>query len=69
LRDVSVTCGRNDGALGRPTGLAGWWWNRMVWELRAIYMGHPVVLYSSSNQTTFGQVRRALIRALEANHP
>jgi hypothetical protein len=62
LREVSVTCGRDDGSASR-------WWSRMVWELRAMYRGRPVLLYSSSDERTFGQVRRALVRALEANFP
>jgi hypothetical protein len=38
-----------------------------VWELRAMYRGMNVCLFSTTDVQTFGQVRRALIRALEAN--
>jgi hypothetical protein len=37
------------------------------WELRATYDGESVELFSTTDLQTFGQVRRALIRALEAN--
>ncbi len=37
------------------------------WELRATYRGSHVQLYSTDDLHTFGQVRRALMRALEAN--
>lgn len=39
------------------------------WEIRATYGGHEVVLYASTDYTTFGQVGRALRRAIEANDP
>ena len=39
------------------------------WELRATYNGDGVKLYSTTDLQTFGQVRRALVRALEANVP
>jgi hypothetical protein len=42
---------------------------RPLWELRATYLGDPVELFSSTDVQTFGQVKRALIRALEANVP
>jgi len=38
-----------------------------TWELRAMYRGMNICLYSTIDQQTFGQVRRAMIRALEAN--
>lgn len=38
---------------------------RAVWEIRAQYGVHDVRLFHSSDPRTFGQVRRALIRALE----
>jgi hypothetical protein len=69
LRDVSVTVGRADQYVGRPPGMGGLRWNRTVWELRARYHGRPVLLYCSIDEQTFGQVKRALIRALEANLP
>ena len=37
------------------------------WELRATYRGSHVQLYSTADLQKFGQVRRALMRALEAN--
>jgi hypothetical protein len=45
------------------------WRRRTVWELRAVYRGHPVVLLRTPDERTFGQVRRALVRALEAPRP
>lgn len=49
-------------------------WNRSrwrpfarTWELRALYRGSTVCLYATNDKQTFGQVRRAMIRALEAN--
>jgi len=36
-----------------------------AYELRAVYRNAEVVLFSSSNNTTFGQVKRALVRAFE----
>jgi hypothetical protein len=41
--------------------------HRPLWELRASYDGTDVQLFSTTNLQTFGQVRRALVRALEAN--
>ncbi|MER7001544.1 hypothetical protein ABT297_00610 [Dactylosporangium sp. NPDC000555] len=38
---------------------------RAAQEIRAQYGTHDVRLFHSTNPTTFGQVRRALIRALE----
>ncbi len=38
-----------------------------IWELRAVYRGRPVILYATTDARAFGQIRRALIRALEAN--
>jgi Family of unknown function (DUF6232) len=40
---------------------------RPPWELRAMYQGVDVQLYSSRDALTFGQVKRALVRAIEAN--
>jgi len=37
-----------------------------VWQLRATYRGTPVLLYGTSDTQTFGQVKRALVRALES---
>jgi hypothetical protein len=39
---------------------------RRMWELRARHRGSEVCLFATSNETTFGQVRRATLRALEA---
>ena len=41
--------------------------NRPTWELRAVYHGRWVELFSTTDLQTFGQVKRALVRALEAN--
>ncbi len=38
-----------------------------VWELRATYRGTVVLLYGSPDAQTFGQVKRALVRALESH--
>jgi len=40
-------------------------WIPSVHELRATYDGMEVVLFRTSCPTVFGQVRRALLRALE----
>jgi hypothetical protein len=40
---------------------------RRPWELRATYRGIDVQLYSSRDSLTFGQVKRALVRAMEAD--
>jgi hypothetical protein len=40
---------------------------RRPWELRATYHGVDVQLYSSRDSLTFGQVKRALVRAMEAD--
>lgn len=40
---------------------------RRPWELRATYHGVDVQLYSSRDPLTFGQVKRAVVRAMEAN--
>jgi hypothetical protein len=48
----------------------GWASNRRRsrnWELRAHDGRVDVCLYSTSDEQTFGQVKRAMIRALEAN--
>jgi ABC-type transport system involved in cytochrome bd biosynthesis fused ATPase/permease subunit len=42
---------------------------RPAWELRATYRGVDVQLYSTRDSLTFGQVKRALVRAMEANGP
>jgi hypothetical protein len=55
LRDVHVTHGRATNS----------WLNRPIYELRATYRGRPVQLYASRDAQTFGQVKRALLRALE----
>jgi hypothetical protein len=38
-------------------------------ELRATYQGHEVMLFASSDETTFNQVGRGLRRALEDSGP
>lgn len=40
---------------------------RPRWELRAAYRGADVCLLSTTDERTFGQVRRGLLRAVEAN--
>lgn len=40
---------------------------RRPWELRATHRGVDVQLYSSRDSLTFGQVKRALVRAMEAS--
>ena len=57
LRDVQVTRCKADRRYFR---------NRPTWELRATYHGYQVELFSTNDETTFGQVKRALVRALEA---
>jgi hypothetical protein len=47
---------------------ACWRMHPRVWELRAIYRGMNVCLFSTADERTFGQVRRALVRALEHGH-
>ncbi len=41
--------------------------NRRTWELTATYHGYQVALFSTTDVRIFGQVKRALVRALEAN--
>jgi cytochrome c biogenesis protein ResB len=43
------------------------WWrrHRTEWVLRATYRRHQVDLFSCTDTRTFGQVKRALLRALE----
>lgn len=53
-------------ALSAVIGGACWRLSPRVHELRADYRGKLVVLYSSSDARTFGQVQRGLLRALEA---
>jgi Family of unknown function (DUF6232) len=46
--------------------LETWSWRRgRIYELWAIYYGRPVCLFVTHDPTTFGQIRRALQRALE----
>jgi hypothetical protein len=40
---------------------------RPRWQLYAFHHGMNICLYSTTDAQTFGQVRRGLIRALEAN--
>jgi hypothetical protein len=39
------------------------------WELRAFHEGSDICLYQSTDTLVFGQVKRALVRALEAHAP
>ena len=39
---------------------------RPRWQLNAVHRGTAVCLYSTTDQRTFGQVRRGLLRAIEA---
>ena len=47
---------------------SGAWWrlNPPEYQLCATYRGHEVELYRTRDPRTFGQVKRGLIRALEA---
>lgn len=36
-----------------------------TYELRAVYHGRPICLFSTTDLRLFGQIKRALIRALE----
>jgi hypothetical protein len=38
-----------------------------LWELRAVYRNTEICLFSSTDAQTFGQVKRAMMRTLEAN--
>ena len=38
-------------------------------ELAAWHQGRHIVLYATDDRVTFGQVRRAVVRAVEANEP
>ena len=40
---------------------------RPRWQLQAEHNGATILLYSTTDERTFGQVKRALVRALEAN--
>lgn len=46
---------------------ACWRLNRPVYALHAIYHGAPVRIFETRDQTVFGQVRRSLLRAVEAH--
>jgi hypothetical protein len=61
LRQVCVMSGRSERAN------AGVRRGQPIWELRAVYRGRPVLLYATTDVRAFGQIRRALVRALEAN--
>lgn len=41
---------------------------RPRWQLHARHQGIEVCLYSTTDAQTFGQVKRGLVRALEAQH-
>jgi hypothetical protein len=55
-------------AVAAPSVLGGACWriNPPAYELRATYRGYQVQLFRSCDAQVFGQVKRALIRALEA---
>ena len=38
-----------------------------VWELRAVYRQVEICLYRTANEREFNQIKRAMLRALEAN--
>jgi len=38
---------------------------REIYELRAVYHGRPICLFQTTDERLFGQIKRALIRALE----
>jgi hypothetical protein len=57
LRDVGVST-----TDPRWTGTRG---RHVVWELTATYHDRPVTLFRCADERTFGQVKRALVRALE----
>jgi hypothetical protein len=40
---------------------------RQRWQLQADHNGATILLYSTTDARTFGQVKRAMVRALEAN--
>ena len=40
---------------------------RRGWQLWAYYQGRPTLLWASTDETEFGQVSRALLRAVEAD--
>jgi hypothetical protein len=52
-----------------PAVVGGAWWYRRppAWELVAAYGGYQVRLFVTPDKRIFGQVRRALLRAMEAN--
>ncbi len=54
-------------ALATPCVVGGACWRlaRPVYELRATYRQLPVQLFASQDPQAFGQVRRALLRAIE----
>jgi Family of unknown function (DUF6232) len=51
-----------------PGAVSGACWrlNRPDWELRATYRGYQVQLFRSRDPRIFGQVKRGLMRAMEA---
>jgi hypothetical protein len=53
----------------RDLARVGWLRGRRprTWQLWAHHLGVPTLLWVSTNETEFGQVRRALQRAIEAN--
>lgn len=53
-------------AVPTALGAACWRMNPRVYELRARYHDLEVGLFSSTNARTFGQVRRSMLRAVEA---
>ena len=69
LLDSPIALGLALSILG-VSAAAGTWYVRRVrrtWELRARHRGVDVCLFATADETTFGQVRRATVRAIEAN--
>jgi hypothetical protein len=48
-------------------GGACWRFRRPEYELRATYRGNSIKLLRTTDTQTFGQVKRALVRAMEAD--
>ena len=69
LLDSSITLGLALSILGVSAAAGARYVRRIrrIWELRACHRGMDVCLFATANEMTFGQVRRATVRALEAN--
>jgi hypothetical protein len=50
--------------IGRLVTREGWR-RRRIYELRAVHRGREIVLYRTADRIVYGQVTRALVRALE----